>query len=67
MPEIHTDCRSEEGITVGLIDAVISVCRILRDRDFSSPAVSEALEDLRSDEDFLSLAGNNVRKIYIDL
>lgn len=44
-------CRSEEGITIGLIDAVISICRILANRDFSSVQVQEALKDLVEDED----------------
>lgn len=46
-----TDCRSEEGITVGLIDALISVARVLSRRYFASPAVVEALRDLADDED----------------
>ena len=47
----YTDCRSEEGVTTGLVDALISICRILSKRDLSPPAVVEALKDLRSDED----------------
>lgn len=51
----ETDCRSEEGITVGLIDAVISICRVLAPRlkldSGSAAAVEEALKDLRSDSD----------------
>ncbi len=46
-----TDCREEEGITVGLIDAIISIARILAKRDFTHPAVQEALKDLADDED----------------
>ena len=52
---ITTDCRSEDGITVGLIDGVISVARVLRGRDLTVPAVVEALADLRADEDVASL------------
>ena len=55
MTEIVTDCRSEEGITVGLIDAIISICRVLSERDLSPPAVREAIEDLRTDEDVGSI------------
>ncbi len=52
MTEAHTDCRSEEGITVGLVDAIISILRILAKRDLTTPAVREALMDLGDDEDF---------------
>ena len=43
--------NSEEGITVGLIDGIIAICRILKDRDLTHPEVVEALKDLRDDED----------------
>lgn len=46
-----TDCRSEEGITVGLVDALITILRVLVKRDLSPPAVQEALKDLADDED----------------
>ena len=49
--EQYTSCRSEEGITVGLIDALISIARILVVRDFTPSVVKEALLDLASDED----------------
>lgn len=45
------DCRSPEGITVGLIDALISISRILANRDLTPPGVQEALKDLAEDED----------------
>jgi hypothetical protein len=51
MAETHTDCRSEEGITVGLIDSLIVTARVLAKRDLLSPAIIEALRDLASDED----------------
>lgn len=51
MTETSTDCRTEEGVTVGLVDAVISLARVLRGRDLADPAVVEALRDLASDED----------------
>ncbi len=44
MPDTHTDCRSEEGITVGLVDALISILRVLAKRDLTTPAVREALK-----------------------
>lgn len=52
MNQSHTDCRSETGITVGLIDAHITISRVLSSRDMSSPEVIEALKDLKADSDF---------------
>jgi hypothetical protein len=49
--ETHTDCRSETGITVGLIDAIITMVRLLAERDLETPEAQEALKDLRQDED----------------
>jgi hypothetical protein len=48
-----TDCRSETGITVGLIDSLIAIARVLRPRlsDSNDPAVVEALKDLATDHD----------------
>jgi hypothetical protein len=48
------DCRSEEGITVGLIDALISISRVLRPRleEVRGTHVREALKDLAGDDDF---------------
>lgn len=60
MTEAFTDCRSEEGITVGLIDTLITICRILRHRDLSGVATKEALKDLASDEDFLWFCPNEL-------
>ncbi|WP_288446507.1 hypothetical protein [uncultured Chryseobacterium sp.] len=46
------DCRSEEGITIGLIDSLISIARVLAKRDLDeSRAIKEALKDLINDED----------------
>lgn len=47
----ETDCRTSDGVTVGLVDAVISIARVLRHRDLTPSAVVEALRDLASDED----------------
>lgn len=47
-----TDCRTDEGIEVGLIDAIISIARVLRQRGIKAyPASLEALKDLHTDED----------------
>lgn len=48
-----SDCRSYDGITTGLIDSLIFICRVLSDRLEVpyGPEVKEALKDFRSDED----------------
>ncbi len=48
-------CRSDEGVTVGLIDGIIAVSRVVVRRDLTQPHVIEALRDLASDEDIASL------------
>ena len=52
-PVYRTDSRTPEGITVGLIDAMISIAHVLAPRVASIPtsAVSEALLDLQADSD----------------
>lgn len=52
MAATETDCRSEEEITVGLIDALISIYRVLVKRDLSPAAVGAALKGLHGDVDF---------------
>lgn len=47
----NTDCRSETGITVSLIDSIIAISRILATRDLSAPEIREALKDLARDKD----------------
>ena len=60
----YTDCRSEIGITVGIIDSIITLCRLLSGRDMSGDEVAQALQDLRHDENFAgllrSMAGDEV-------
>lgn len=58
MAEISSDCRSEIGVTLGLVDAIISVARVLAKRDLSHPDVLEVLKDLRADEDVAYLLGS---------
>lgn len=57
--EPSQDCRSDEGVIVGLIDGMIAQARIvaehLRRRQELSDGVTEALDDLRSDEDLARL------------
>lgn len=54
---MHTDCRSETGITVGLIDGIIAMCRVLADRNLADPAIAEALDDLTNDESVARIYG----------
>lgn len=55
MVETSTDCRTDIGVTVGLIDGIIAIARVLAKRDLSSLEVREALSDLRADEDIAQL------------
>ena len=54
-----TDCRTDVGVTVGLIDGMIAMARVLANRDLTSKAVTEALKDLRSDEDIALVLGGS--------
>ena len=56
-----SDCRSPEGITVGLIDSIITAARVLSYRQFTHAAVLEALKDLREDSDVKRLLGAYVQ------
>lgn len=62
MAETYGDCRTEEGITTGLIDAWITLARVLARRDLTPFAVAEALADLGADEDVAAIlaAGRGV-------
>ncbi len=56
-----TDCRSEEGVTVGLIDSLMAISRVLKPRleaivtskyeGYSYGPLGEALMDLNADSD----------------
>jgi hypothetical protein len=46
----NTDCQTEEGITIGLIDSMITITRVLRERLESkgiSDNIQEALDDFK--------------------
>lgn len=48
------DCRSPEGVTVSLIDGIIGMARVIKQRieiTGITPAIKEALMDLGQDED----------------
>lgn len=53
----HTDCRSETGITVGLIDGIIAMCRVVASRNLDDPAIAEALDDFTNDESVARIYG----------
>lgn len=55
MGKSKTDCRDNDGITVSIIDAIITSCRMLRGRNLKTKAVREALSDIISDSDFYYL------------
>ena len=59
MGDCTTDCRSEVGVTVGLIDGLIAIARVLAQRDLSPAEAQEALADLRADEDMARVLGPN--------
>lgn len=55
MSDEPRSCRDEEGITVGLVDAIIGIVRVLSARDLSPFSVQEALADLTEDNDFKAI------------
>lgn len=61
MADCTTDCRNEVGVTVGLIDSLISIARVLAQRDLTPAEAQEALADLRADEDMARVLRSNVK------
>jgi len=61
------ECSSQDGITIGLIDSIITNVRILKERDIehASPEVLDALQDLSEMGElyFLLKANENARGI----
>ena len=53
----QTDCRTDTGVTVSLIDGIINSARLLANRAVDDPAIAAALADLRADEDVSRLLG----------
>lgn len=69
--ECYSDCRQEEGITIGLIDAIMSIARIAAPRikaqlenyeGSSSCNLQNALDDYQQDKDLQYLLNVNFRK-----
>lgn len=52
--EENVDCNSEDGITIGLIDSLISTAKVLSKRDLNM-ACWPALKDLHDSEEMLSV------------
>lgn len=52
-----SDCRTESGITIGLIDSLISIARVLAPRlaSASESSIAEALADLNGDTDIKTI------------
>jgi hypothetical protein len=46
----QVECTSEEGVTIGLIDSIMTQAAVLNTRDLSSHDVKEALKDLRANK-----------------
>jgi len=44
------ECKTETGITVGLLDAIITLANALEERDWSPIEVQEALKDIRAND-----------------
>lgn len=49
------DCKSEDGITIQLIDTVMMCASLLSQRNLTSDSVIEALKDLSNDGDVSKL------------
>jgi hypothetical protein len=65
MKKTKTDCRSREGITVGLIDSLISISRVLR-KDLKS-YYEDFEERYRKDEDNNYIFPNSILEALKDL
>jgi hypothetical protein len=52
---IMIESKTREGMTIGLIDSIICLCRLVSERDLDTKEVQEALKDLRSDDKVIEL------------
>jgi hypothetical protein len=66
MSTLVTDCRTYDGITVGLIDSLIFISRILRHRDLSSTDVKDSLADIANDDDLRFLLSMSIAQVSMD-
>ena len=53
--EKEVSCRSDEGVTVGIVDAIITSLRLLKNRDLKPQSIQEVLLDIGDDPDFSHL------------
>lgn len=55
--QTYTDCRTDEGLVVGLIDSIIFCARAIKRSgiSLSSEPIKEALKDLQQDTDLAGL------------
>ncbi len=58
------ECRSDVGITVGLVDSLLTIARVLKTRDLSSRDVQHALSDLRSDDAIFALIVGAINYVH---
>ena len=67
---VKTDSKTKHGITVGLIDSIITIAAVLAKRgdlyDQDSPAVREAMKDLKSDDNVSWLLTRKTAKRWQD-
>ena len=47
----EVSCRSDEGITVGIVDSMITSLRVFKGRDLKSQSIQDALLDIGDDPD----------------
>lgn len=62
--ESSTDCRTDEGVAVQMIDSIIGAVRVLRrhyEENLEDASVKEALADLAQDEDLAWLLEASVK------
>lgn len=64
---MSTNSRFGEGITVGLIDSMLHMARVVASRDLSPPDVQEALKNLADEEHIGRLIGREVDSIRATL
>lgn len=65
--KIKTDCKTETGITVGLIDGIINSFRLLNGRDFKPKAVKEAMKDFYHDKDYTKFQIQCIKTLKIKI
>jgi hypothetical protein len=53
--DTHSDCRTPDGMTIALIDSIITVARVLAKCDLTPWDVQQALLDMHGDPDFQKL------------